>query len=256
MAARYPAVQREVDALVAAVLEVWEGSSRARIPEALRKELPELAWLRRREPLVPGGFSLPAKHPAWLEALPSDFEEVDLRSFAWQLDEARDLARSRAIVARNEKLWAELDEQRATGDQVPTAAEREQVRVTNDYRAMMGRRALAWHPALNMAARGHSAYMNTTGHFGHHESTPDRRSPFDRMRLVGYTRGVSENCHMGSADAVGAHRSWLRSSGHHRNLLMAGHREMASAVMGGYWTQNFGLDTSFEQHLDPRGWRD
>jgi uncharacterized protein YkwD len=255
-AAQYPAVQREVDALVEAVREVWDGSPNARIPDPLRSELPELAWLRRREPLVPGGLVLPEKYPAWLEALPHDLEEVDLRSFAWRSDEARELARSRAIEARNEQLWAAYDAERASGEFVPTAEEREQVRVTNEYRAMMGRRALAWHPALNSAARGHSVYMSTTGDFGHHEPTQERHSPFDRMRLVGYTRGVSENCHMGSAGAEGAHLSWLSSSGHHRNLLMAGHREMASAVTGGYWTQNFGLDTSFEQHLDLRGWRD
>jgi len=255
-AAQYPAVQREVDALVEAVRAVWDASSTARIPDPLRTEVPELAWLRRRERLVPAGLVLPEKYPAWLEALPHDLEEVDLRSFAWRVDEALEFARSRAIEARNEQLWAKLDIQRASDELVPAAVDRVQVRVTNEYRAMMGRRALAWHPALDRAARGHSVYMNTTGHFGHHESTPERHSPFDRMRLVGYTRGVSENCHMGSADAVGAHRGWLSSSGHHRNLLMAGHREMASAVTGGYWTQNFGLDTSFEQHLDLRGWRD
>ena len=80
------------------------------------------------------------------------------------------------------------------------------------------------------------------------------RPQFDRMRLAGYDHGVSENCHMGSGSAEGAHQGWRRSSGHHRNLLMAGHREMASALASIYWTQNFGTGTQFLGELD--GWQD
>ena len=66
--------------------------------------------------------------------------------------------------------------------------------------------------------------------------------------------GASENCHMGSGDPLGAHNGWRRSSGHHRNLLMPGHREMASGLSGYYWTQNFGTGTDFLDDLD--GWQD
>ncbi|MEZ6018078.1 MAG: CAP domain-containing protein [Planctomycetota bacterium] len=255
-AATYPAVQREVDELVDAVASVWDQRASAKIPELLRRELPELGWLRRRAPLARGKLVFPPELPAWVEGLPIDADAVDLASFAWTVDEAYELARSRAICARNEAVWAALDGERNPKGHVPDRVEREQVRVTNAYRAMFGRRALAWNSLLHEAASGHSDYMSRTGDFGHYEPTAERHSPFDRMGLVGYSRGVSENCHMGSGDAEGAHRGWRSSSGHHRNLLMAGHREMASAVDGGYWTQNFGLDTSFEQHLDLSGWRD
>jgi uncharacterized protein YkwD len=67
----------------------------------------------------------------------------------------------------------------------------------------------------------------------------------DRMQLVGYTQGVSENVCMGRGDPKSAHEGWTHSSGHHRNLLERNHREMASAIASSYWTQNFGLDTSF-----------
>lgn len=255
-AATYDEVQREVDRLVEAVTVVWEAAPTARIPEPLETALPELGWLWARRAHAPERLVWPAELPDWLLGLPRGVDEVTTATFAWSLDEARTLARDRAVVARNEQVWGAFDAARDTGPMVPDKVEREQVRITNAYRALMGRSALAWHPSLHSAARGHSDYMNTTGQFGHDEVHPGTRTPFDRMRAVGYVRGISENCHMGSGDAQGAHRGWMRSSGHHRNLLMAGHKEMASAMAGGYWTQNFGLDTGFEAHLDLSGWRD
>jgi uncharacterized protein YkwD len=135
---------------------------------------------------------------------------------------------------------------------VPSVAEQEQVRITNRYRRLMGRRAVAWNPRIQVAAQGHSEYMANTGDFGHFEQgDPTRRSPFDRMKLAGYPRGVSENCAMVGGDPQAAHDGWLHSSGHHRNILMAAHREMASANASNYWTQNFGADTSFQKELEP-----
>jgi uncharacterized protein YkwD len=55
---------------------------------------------------------------------------------------------------------------------------------------------------------------------------------------------------MGRTDPASAHDGWAHSSGHHRNLLMAGHREMASSLVSLYWTQNFGADRAFEKELD------
>jgi uncharacterized protein YkwD len=55
---------------------------------------------------------------------------------------------------------------------------------------------------------------------------------------------------MVGGDPQAAHDGWLRSSGHHRNILMPGHREMASASASNYWTQNFGADTAFQRELE------
>jgi len=110
---------------------------------------------------------------------------------------------------------------------------------------------LAWNPRLQESSDGHSAYMARTGHFGHYEEgDEERRTPFDRMRLAGYNYGVSENCHRGGGSAQGAHEGWCKSSGHHRNLLSAGHTEMASAVDSGYWTQNFGTDKDYRSEIE------
>ena len=91
--------------------------------------------------------------------------------------------------------------------------------------------------------------MAATRDFGHYEEDPERRTPNDRMRLAGYVHGVSENCHQGVVDPQRVVASWIRSSAHHRNLLMDTHRETASAVRGAYWTQNFGTDSAFEEEL-------
>ena len=48
-------------------------------------------------------------------------------------------------------------------------------------------------------------------------------------------------------DGAAAHDSWVRSSGHHRNLLMTGWREMGSGNSGACWTQNFGFCSGDEQ---------
>jgi uncharacterized protein YkwD len=177
---------------------------------------------------------------------------VDLQQFAWSADERRDLARSRAVEGRNERAWAQLERDKVsnTAPRAADLAEREQVRITNRYRAMFGRRSLAWNAAVQAAAQGHSDYMANTGEFGHFEKDPERRTPSDRARLEGYTSGVSENCAMIGGDPKAAHDGWTQSSGHHRNLLMASHREMASGLASNYWTQNFGADRAFEKELE------
>ena len=116
-------------------------------------------------------------------------------------------------------------------------------------------KALLAHPQVQAAASMHSEYMADTGDFGHFErGDPKRRTPGDRMNLCGYTSGGGENCYAGSASPRSAHDGWLHSSGHHRNILAPGHREMASGVVGNYWTQNFGRNTGFLNAL--RIWRD
>lgn len=246
-AAKYAAVQREVNELVGAVRDVWENTKRVRVGDGLARELAELAWLR--EAARPASIELAAPSEyGFVECLPVG-GDVGIAEFAWDANERAALQESGRIEARNERLWAELAAARPAPD-VPGRDEAEQVRVTNAYRRMLGRRALAWNPKLQAATQGHSDYMANTGNFGHfEEGDPARRTPYDRMRLAGYERGASENCSMGRGDPRSAHEGWTQSSGHHRNLLMQGHREMASAIASSYWTQNFGVDESFRADL-------
>lgn len=252
-AAGYAAVQREVDVRVGALRDVWTGAKRVRIHGELREALASLRWLA--EQAAADGVELPSPPEAlrFVLALPEQ-EEVGLREFAWDPAERARLDEWDRIEARNERLWTALDRapkspargEDPLADPMPGTEEREQVRITNAYRRMLGRRALSWHPRVQQAAQLHSDYMANSGEFSHFESgDPTRRTPFDRMRLCGYAQGVSENISMGHGDPKSAHEGWTRSSGHHRNLLAADHREMASALASQYWTQNFGVDTAF-----------
>lgn len=251
-AGEYARAQQRVDELVSAVRGVLQRSKFVKLSKEFRGACDELAWCREVHAQLKLEFGLPESIPEYLFAQDPALEEVDLTSFAWSADEAKDLAYDRAVVAWNERQFAGYARRRdAPAAEAPNVAEQEQVRITNRYRMLMGRRAVAWNPRIQVAAQGHSEYMANTGDFGHFEKgDPARHGPTDRMRLAGYGRGISENCAMVGGDPQAAHDGWLHSSGHHRNILMSEHREMASGNASNYWTQNFGVDTAFQRELE------
>jgi hypothetical protein len=229
----YPAVQRRVDVLVGAVAEVWENPLTVAIGDDFQEGLVDAFWVIEREREHPEPRAFVADLPTWVYGIDPDAKELDLQGFAWDADELEQQRYNRSVLAYNQHLFARTDW--GEDERAADRAEQRQVEVTNQYRLLFGRRALAWNPRIQAAAEDHSRYMADTGNFSHFEPDPESRGPGDRMRLRGYDRGISENIHMGSGDPVGAHQGWMRSSGHHRNLLMKGHREMASGLIGVYW---------------------
>jgi uncharacterized protein YkwD len=143
------------------------------------------------------------------------------------------------LIERNDEVM----DANAAMETIATDDEREQVKITNEYRIMFGhRRAVRVHDQLVEAARGHSEDMARLGFFAHFSPVPGKRSPSDRVTLAGYPlMGCSENIHAGSGSPRGAHNSWIHSSGHHRNILMPSWVEMGTGRSGRYWTQNFGF---------------
>jgi uncharacterized protein YkwD len=123
----------------------------------------------------------------------------------------------------------------------PTGPEVEQVRITNDYRILMGRPALEIDTRLVMSARGHSADMTRLGFFDHTSRVPGKERPSDRMAKAGYLGGGGENISMGSVTPMATHIAWYNSSGHHRNILGTTYRCMGSGQDAEHWTQNFGM---------------
>ncbi len=234
--AEYERVQREVEERVAGVRELWGNElsdeapsptvSLARSAEVLCREVRLICSLWKG---LDATFE--AQDPAveLVLCLPADVRVVSIRNIALSPGETESLAAGLEVESRNRALHGPM-----------TPEELEQVRITNAYRSMLGRRSLALHESLYAAAREHSVWMNEHGQITHFEDDPERRSPFDRMRAKGYLQGAGENCHYGSSSALLAHQSWLCSSGHHRNLLAASHTEMGSGVSGVMWTQNFG----------------
>ncbi len=248
----YWEVQDEVDRRVNYVRQIWIGKHDSVVlPPKFRSTLSDLEWtcakLRTHAPGVLESVPESERGPAWLEGVDPRLPKIELHTFAWNQQERESLARARDIQAWNEE--------RVGGPSGLSAREAEQLRITNEYRIMFGRTPLAWNAKLQQAARHHAEYMARTGIFGHEEAEdPENRGPLDRMRRVGYALGASENCVVGSKDPEGAHRSWVRSSGHHRNLLQDSYREMGCAAVGGYWTLTFGTSTDFETELE--AWRD
>lgn len=226
-AAEYPAVQREVDELVAGVRKLWQAKSwKVTVPKKLREDEAAFRWVTKV--LADFGERAPdvEARVAWVGSLPE--RELTLQNFA------RDAAERAQF-----ELWDRIDGLNQKLSMLLAPGERENVAITNEYRRMFGHRPLAVSHKLARAAREHSNEMSRLGYFGHFSPTPGRRTPMDRMRAEGYTHPIGENCALADG-AQAAHEGWTHSSGHHRNLLMPSHTEFGVGGDGRNWTQNFG----------------
>jgi uncharacterized protein YkwD len=244
--AEYEPVKREVLDRLAAVRKIWDDPARVvlrRTPEANRalERCREIA----KELETQFSYGTRPLHRALanrLIYLPEEPTAVTIRTFALDPGDAERLDYDRRVMAYNEALGG-----------VAQPTEIDQVRITNEYRMMMGRPALKRNDKLVMAARKHSEEMSRLGYFGHFSPIPERRDPMKRVRLEGYKgMPVSENCHMGSGNPQGAHDGWIRSSGHHRNLLSATWTEMGTGRSGRLWTQNFGRTKRLPEETPPK----
>jgi len=225
----YTKVQQEVDRRVEAVRELWDDpllvsiKAGSEITKALERFDHAVAELEKRlvdveEKKVEVDF---------LRAYSG--QRFTVRTFFRNADELELLRYGDEVMEFNEKLEGDI-----------TDVEREQVRITNEYRKMFGRWPVRLVEKLVLSSRGHCEEMSRLGYFGHFSPTPGRRTPYDRMKLQGYDYGSSENCIMGRTGPKAAHDGWCHSSGHHRNLLMAPWTEMGTGHHGRYMTQNFG----------------
>jgi uncharacterized protein YkwD len=122
-------------------------------------------------------------------------------------------------------------------------AEREGALAVNEYRELLGLKALRIDASLCRAAAGHSAAMSERGFFSHESPLPGRKTPYARIRKEGYEfRVAGENVArkeggLGAREAVDA---WIASPGHHRNLLVPDFEDAGIGVRGIYWTLDLG----------------
>lgn len=234
--AEYNRVQAEVDRRVAAVETIWHDDRlRIKIPASLQGDLDRLDWVAK----VLGDFGqLDAATLAqveWARALPPG-DSIGIADYCETPTERAELEEWRRIEAYDAVIGQDL-----------SSAAREQLKITNAYRAMFRHRPLAVVPKICDASQGHAEEMSRLGYFAHMSPTPGRRTPFDRMRLAGYDYGVSENIALHDS-ALGAHVAWCHSSGHHRNLLNPSHKEFGIGCDGRYWVQNFGSGSTYESN--------
>jgi uncharacterized protein YkwD len=226
--AEYVRTQEEVDRRVEAVRTLWnDTATKVRVPSSLRVDLERLDWAADVIERLGRNEAATLARVDWARALPSG-EMVSV------VDYCRTTAEREELVT-----WARVEAYNTIVGKQMTAAQRDLLRLTNDYRAMFRHRPLAAVPTLGVAAQGHADEMSRLGYFSHTSPTPGRRSPFDRMQLAGYAGGASENIALVDG-AQGAIDAWRRSSGHHRNMLAAGHTELGCGGNGRYWVQNFG----------------
>lgn len=226
-------VQREVDRLVATVKKTWEESLGTIVELS-----PSIARCKRQIETI--DVFLQGKYGEYYRNLPQD-ERLDfIQSFVNSRVNIQNYAgngQERRRILYNQKLLEENDAQ----TDAATEAECKQVRITNEYRHMMGLSCLKLEKSLTASARGHSEYMRKNGVFAHEvKGEPDGETPSARARNAGYPGSVGENIFTGSADPASAHASWLHSPPHHRNILNPRWRSMGAGVYDTLWTQNFG----------------
>ena len=120
-------------------------------------------------------------------------------------------------------------------------SERKLLQLTNEYRILMGLRALRLDDRLVRAAQAHCRFMNSSGKFAHKiPGHPVGTSPKARARRYGFTKLVGENIAKGCTTSGGALRIWLHSAGHHRNILATKFSTLGTGHTEAYWTQVFG----------------
>ncbi len=233
--AEYNRVQAEVDRLVDVLRAVWKDDRvKVRVPATLRSDLERLDWAAKvLGQLAPFDTSRLAA-VEWARALPAG-DTVGLQEHC------------RSAEERDEReQWRRIEAYNTIASKPMASAVREQLRITNDYRAMFGHRPLAIVKIVCDAAQGHAEEMSRLGYFAHMSPTPGRRTPYDRMQLAGYAFGSSENIALCDS-ALAAHDAWCHSSGHHRNLLDPNHSEVGIGADGRNWVQNFGAGSIHEQ---------
>jgi len=181
----YAPVQRDVDERVKAVRDLWDDKTEEKIrTDAAMIKAGEESEKIATEILFYGGD--PSDLIGRIDAVRKYVgHDLSVRTF---FDSDRDLE----LLTYNDKIMKKYN----PGVKGPTEPEREQVKITNEYRMMFGhRRALRIHPFLVTSARGHSEDMMKGGFFDHFDKiNPGKYSPEDRMKLAGYQMiGCSEN---------------------------------------------------------------
>src|SRR5687768_310520 len=120
--------------------------------------------------------------------------------------------------------------------------EAEMLRLLNEERKKENLPALKKDPELTIVARAHSKDMFTRGYFAH--VTPDRKSPFDRMRSAGVRYlSAGENLALGKTLTI-CHNGLMNSPGHRANILDRSYGRVGIGVLDGGMhglmiTQNF-----------------
>jgi uncharacterized protein YkwD len=129
----------------------------------------------------------------------------------------------------------------------PSTFQLEQLRLTNEYRMLLGLQALGFERQLATAASDHSSEMRRLRYFDHTSPVEAHATPTLRAEKAGFEgTAVGENIAQGYRSPRAVHRGWLHSPGHHRNILSPTWELMGVAHSSDTWTQLFGRTTPNE----------
>ncbi len=208
-------VQREVDGLVAAVeAAYWPGM-------ALLDRVDGFDDIQGRLREIEGYLPYCSQPPAETSdaAVQTLFGDLDVKEYLVVSEQ------DRRVLDENDRIAKEIG---------LTAEEERCIRITNEYRIRMGRRALRIAPKLVQTARLHSGDMRDNEYFSH--TGRDGSTPGQRAARQGHTGPISENIYYGSASGSDSFEAWKHSSGHHRNMLMPGWTVIGVGQASTHWT--------------------
>lgn len=183
---------------------------------------------------------------AKLDAFAAKLGEVDESLGQWEGGNADGYMRKagaptfnikREELDENDSLMRQNDSMK---DKQITDATRAVVRAVNDYRMMLGKKALIVELKLSLAAQGHAKYLESVKKVGHnYEGHPDGVTPKDRCGKAGYgNANVGENCGR-APDAQAIVWVWYKAAEHHRGMVM-GWEYVGAGNTNEYWVLNFG----------------
>lgn len=98
---------------------------------------------------------------------------------------------------------------------------------------------LVWSDKLGQAALKHTQDMAQKNYFSH--TSLDGRQMADRINAEKYTwYALGENIAKGQTTENQVMESWIKSTGHCKNIMNGNFTEVGFARVQNYWTQNFG----------------
>lgn len=152
--------------------------------------------------------------------------KIDIKNYPLNSAEASLIKENKKIMEANE------------ANKTVSVVEKEMIRYQNEYRIMMGLRALQIDDQLSRAARKHSEFMQSVGKFAH--SGIGDGEPSGRARAEGYSgSSVGENIAMGMQEPRSAFDGWYWSYGHHLNIIGA-YNSIGGGIAEKYYTTMFG----------------
>jgi uncharacterized protein YkwD len=162
---------------------------------------------------------------AFIAFLPAGM--VTLRSLAMSQEEQDAYRWNRAVEKYNDALQ----------DPAVTADEKAHSKIVNEYREMLGLRAMFLDARLCRAAKKHSGACSAAKKIWHEGSDGN---PTSRVKAEGFPSGAGENVCIGYATGDTWWQGWYQASDHHRNALRPEYNCFGYGYSGNVGTQNLG----------------